>query len=326
MKTCFIITTYCDTQEKLNSLTDTVNRIAPYGYDIILYNHYPIHGDVLNNINFSIYDKSNPVIWNMQHRAMTLWTKVINTPYKLTRNMPDYGYAVAQQWKRSLEFVYNMGYERAYIINYDAKFSDSFFKRANDYLNTNQCFAIEYGQNSIYLAFFGVNLSENFVKKFNVVSESHYISTVGNYVAEGYIYSLISEYISRVHTFSEFENTDITSDITIAVIDKFYIGDGYRVTAGLEKFVFGDQTPNYNRLAILVYDIDKDIHISVEYDNSIIMELTIHRDMNYMYSHVPLNYSSIDYSKLKFLINGVENEKLLFYSQHVVIETLYQTF
>jgi hypothetical protein len=326
MKTCFLITTYCDTEDKLNSLKDTIDRIKRYGHDIILYNHYPINDEVISSVDFSIYDKSNPVIWDMENRSITYWTWVIGTPYKITRSIPDYGYAAAQQWKRGVEFVYNMEYERTYIINYDVKFSDLFFTKASEHLNNNECFAIEYGKNNIYLAFFGVNLSKDFVERFSVVTKNHYIESVGEGITEFYIHLLISDRISKLHYFWEFSEGDIITNVTIAYIDTMTIADGYRVTSGLEKFVFGDETPIYDRLAVLFYDIKMDIQCVIEYDNLVLMELNIPSDIGFMYTHIPIKYSTIDYEKLKFLINGVEDKNLLEYARTVTLETLYQTF
>lgn len=325
MKTCFLITTYCNTDVKVNSLRDTLDRIRKHGYDVVLYNHYPIPNDIQNDVNFSIYDKSNPVLWDMGSRSMIHWTRIQNSPYNITRIMPDYGYAVAQQWKRGINFVYNMGYDRIYLINYDTKFSDEFFEKVQIHLEDNKCFAIEYGVSSIYLAFFGVNLSKDFVERFNQVNLSHYIQTVGWGIVEGYMYSLISDYISKIYKFSDFSNNDITTDIVIANIENLYNNTEYSVSAGIEKFVFGDKTPSYNKLVVLFFDIRMDIKFNVEYDGCNILEMYIKKENYYMYIHIPLNRSSIDYTKLKFIVNGDEIERLNEYAQYVTIETLYQT-
>lgn len=324
MKTCFLITTYCDTDTKINSLKDTIDRIKHYGYDIILYNHYPISTDVQYDVNFSIYDKSNPVLWDMTNRSIIHWIRILNSPYKITRIMPDYGYAVAQQWKRGIQFVYNMGYDRVYVINYDTKFSEEFLGKVETQLEDNNCFAIEYAEAHLYLAFFGVNLSKDFVDRFNVINESHYTQTIGENIVEHYMYSLISDYIQPMFPITMFNSDNITTDIVISNRYKSYKHNNYSVSAGIEKFVFGSETPSYDRLVVLFYEIRMDLNFSVEYDGCNILEMYIKKETGYMYIHIPLKRSSIDYTKLKFIVNGDLIEELNEYAQYVTIETLYQ--
>jgi hypothetical protein len=320
MKTCFLITAYCDTDVKINSMKDTILRIKEYGHDVILYNHYPTPTDVQSLVNFSIFDKSNPVIYDMSHRAMIFWTRIINTPYRITRIMPDYGFAVAQQWARSIPFVYNMGYERVYVINYDTKFSNEFFNKVNSHLETEQCFAIEYGNDSMYLAFFAANLTDEFVERFTKIDINHYMDNVGTYIAEGYLYSIVSDFIIKLFPFSDFSESDTTTDITIAVIDKVYKSTEYSATAGLEKFIFGNDTPNYDKIVVLFYDVNIDLNFVCEYDGVSILNTSIRNGNTYTYIQLPINKSDIDFSKLKFIINDIENSMLVYYAEHVTIE------
>jgi hypothetical protein len=325
MKTCFLITTYCNTDIKVNSLRDTIDRIKKYRHDIVLYNHHSISTDVQNQVNFSIYDKSNPVLLDMDTRSMIYWVKIPKTPYKITRIMPDYGYAVAQQWKRGIQFVRKMGYERVYVINYDTKFSEDFFRKVETHLEDNVSFSIQYGDDSMYLAFFGVNLTDDFVKRVGIIDRTHYLENIGENIAEGYMYSLLSDYISKLYNFSEFYNDDITTDIVIANIDSVYIDSKYSVSAGLEKFVFGDETPNYDKLVVLFYRICTDLDFIVEYNGYNILKMDIKKENEYIYIHIPLKRDNIDYTKLKFIVNGDVIGKLNEYAQYVTIETLYQT-
>lgn len=320
MKTCFIVTAYCDTDDKIKSLIDTIKRIKKYGHDIILYNHYPTPTDIQSLVDFSIFDKSNPVLYDMSQRAMIFWTRLPNSPYRITRIMPDYGFAVAQQWGRSIPFVYDMGYSRVYVINYDTKFSDDFFSKVNTHLETEQCFAIEYGHNSMYLAFFGVNLTHSFVERFTRINLNHYMLNVGEYIAEGYIYSLISDFITKLFSFSDFSENDTTTDVTIALIDKIYKTNQYSVTSGSEKFIFGNETPSYDKIVVLFYDVTDNLSFVCDYNGIPLLNTIIPKNNTYTYVQLPINKSDIDFSKLKFFINDSEISILAYYAQHVTIE------
>jgi hypothetical protein len=324
MKPCFLITAYCDTDTKLESLYDTLLQISSHNVDIIIYSHYPLPTYIVDKVKFAIYDKSNPVITDISNRCMVYWHKILNSPYKITQQIPDYGFAAIQQWKRGINFINNLGYDRVYLINYDTKFSSEFFLKSQKHLDENQCFAIEYGESSLYLAYFAFNLSTDFVNTINFIDFSHYINNVEDSIVENYMFQLLHPYISHMHKISDFNNEDITTNIVIAQSDVIDLLDAASVTAGLEKFVFGEKTPNYDKLIVIFFKISKDIHFIVNYDSNKILETFIDSNMGYSYVQLPLHKSWVDYDKLNFIVNGIENTKLIKYCKELTIETLLQ--
>jgi hypothetical protein len=324
MKPCFLITAFCDTDVKMDSLRDTISKLKQYNIDIIVYSHSPIETDIHNSVNYLIYDKSNPVIWDMTFRSMIYWRKVVETPYKITSVMPDYGYAVIQQWKRGILFANDMGYDTVYIINYDTKFSNDFFNKVNTHLEDNTTFAIQYGESSMYLAFFAIKLNKDILDTISLIDFNHYIQSVGRYIVEGYLYQLLSKFISKLFQFDNFSEQDIGTDITIAIVDIYDDISCCSVTCGIEKFIFGDNHPNYDTLALLLFDISDDIKVDVYYDDANILSTFIKKELTYMYIHLPLLKSQINFDRLQFFINGIENNKLVDYAKRITIETLHQ--
>jgi len=131
-KKIFLITSYCDNDEKLNTLIETINDIKKYNIDICIHAHYPLPVDVQKSVNYYIFDISNPKS-KIENRLMLYWRIMGNI--KINVIQPDYGYSVIHQWKQSLNFLKNNGYDIIHIINYDTIVENSQVDTANDNIN-----------------------------------------------------------------------------------------------------------------------------------------------------------------------------------------------
>ena len=116
MKYCFLITSYCDTEQKVEILNECINNLKFISNDdICLHAHYPIDIQIQNQVNYYMYDSSNPVL-KYPEKFITWWRTYNN--FTLNIYKEDYGYAVLQQWKRGFDFLKNL-YDNIIIINYD---------------------------------------------------------------------------------------------------------------------------------------------------------------------------------------------------------------
>jgi hypothetical protein len=116
MKTVFLITSYCDTDLKIEVLNECIDNLKSIsGYDICLHAHYPLNDNIQKRVNYYLYDSSNPILYYPE-KYITWWIKY--KQYTLHIYTEDYGYAVLQQWKRGFDFLKNI-YDNIIILNYD---------------------------------------------------------------------------------------------------------------------------------------------------------------------------------------------------------------
>lgn len=116
MKECFLIISYCDTDIKVDALKKCINNLKQFKIDMCLYAHYPISNNIQNDINYYIYDKSNP-IFKYPEKSMHFWRNFNN--FQMEIYVEDYGYSVIQMIKRGFNYLKNLGYDRIFILNYD---------------------------------------------------------------------------------------------------------------------------------------------------------------------------------------------------------------
>ena len=62
MKECFVITSYCNTPNRVEELKKCINNIKRFNKDILIHAHYPLDLEIQKSVDYYIYDSTNPVI------------------------------------------------------------------------------------------------------------------------------------------------------------------------------------------------------------------------------------------------------------------------
>lgn len=181
-KECFLITTYCDTEEKVGVLRDTLESLKKYNLDICVHAHYPLPVDIQQKIKYYIYDKSNPII-PFGPRGIIVWRKMQNLQLNILKR--DYGYTVVSQWKQGLLFLYGMGYNKVHVLNYDAIVSDENIEKSKQ--NYSGIFYLK-SDDEINLLFSTVRISD-YLDVINSMSEEDYIFMNEYWFAEKYFFN-----------------------------------------------------------------------------------------------------------------------------------------
>lgn len=169
MKECFLITSYCDTEEKLNVLRETLESLKKYNLDICVHAHYPLPIEIQQKIKYYIYDMSNPII-PFGIRSIIVWRKIDNLQLNILKR--DYGYTVVSQWKQGLTFLNDIGYEKVHILNYDAIISDENIKNSK----------------KDYSGVFYLKSDDEINLLFSTVKVSDYLSVINSMSYEDYIF------------------------------------------------------------------------------------------------------------------------------------------
>jgi len=115
-----LVQTYCDSQEKLDYLSNNIDKLKDLNIDVIIFSYIDIPHEIIEKADFYIFSKCNPVLWEEKRGVM--WYE--NNQFKLESQRPDYGWSILNQIKSQYELIKNMGYEQYFIVNYDLIIND----------------------------------------------------------------------------------------------------------------------------------------------------------------------------------------------------------
>lgn len=93
-----IITCYCNSKEKEQLLHKNINKIKSHGFDILVVSHLPLSIEIQNKVEYTIFDKSNPIL-NYPYRGIAFWKTFThkNRPIKIQNVLDDYGWTAFNQ-------------------------------------------------------------------------------------------------------------------------------------------------------------------------------------------------------------------------------------
>jgi|VirMetMinimDraft_7_1064189.scaffolds.fasta_scaffold06899_2 hypothetical protein len=137
-KNLVIILCYCDTQRKLDLLSNMILSLKDK-YDILVSTHSPLPIEIQNNIDYLVYDKSNPIL-KYPERGMVFWKSVNiectpcgeKPPIKISHMMNDYGWTVFNLKKNAIAFCQNLDYSHYSFINYDIEITQGVLNMINN--------------------------------------------------------------------------------------------------------------------------------------------------------------------------------------------------
>jgi hypothetical protein len=125
MKKIALISSYCDTQEKLNILEKNITTLQKLKVDVMVLSPIMIPNNIVNLCDFYFKTKENPILrWPV--RAHTFWLNFKNKNGDnlfLHRDVDDYSWAALYQTKKlselSLTYEYDIFYHMIYDLNID---------------------------------------------------------------------------------------------------------------------------------------------------------------------------------------------------------------
>ena len=121
-----LINTYCNTEEKLDTLREMINEFKSLNVDIFVYSPLKLPEDIENICKFLFYTDENPVL-RYPVRGQNFWWRyrANNFRYvKLERMTSDYGWASLYQFKKLANFALTYEYDIFYLVIYDVKIDD----------------------------------------------------------------------------------------------------------------------------------------------------------------------------------------------------------
>ena len=115
MKKIVLIQSHCNTNEKIEILKKNITELRKLDVDILLFSHIMIPSEVIESVDYFVYDKSNPILWE-DRRHVHWWA---NDQIKLETSVPDYGWTVFNQIIKSYDVVRSENYDYFFLVCYD---------------------------------------------------------------------------------------------------------------------------------------------------------------------------------------------------------------
>lgn len=202
MKKLALISTYCNTWDKLNALYNTLIKLKELGIDSLVYSPLPLPSEITNVSNFVFITKENPII-HWPERGMIHWKDINNQ--RSTLILSDYGWASIYQYKKLMELGSNFDYDYYFPLIYDLNLDTEVTKILNT-PHKKMFFPSDKSKSSKVGGIFMSLSKENLNKLFPLINKQHYLEVCRGSIAEKYIEFLCDSINGEV-------NPHITTDM-----------------------------------------------------------------------------------------------------------------
>jgi len=185
-----LISSYCNTEEKLNILRKNINTIKDNDLDVMLYSPISLPSDVINMCDFYIQTKENPIL-DWPQKVVMSWVihETHNKEIKMSRSLSDYGWAGIYQVKKLSEYALTYDYERFYHIIYDLIIDDLVLET---FKSDKKCNFFPFHEHKVSLHLMAFD-KENLKTFLSHISLEHYLNFCG--IAETWLDNLLSSNI-----------------------------------------------------------------------------------------------------------------------------------
>jgi hypothetical protein len=244
-KKLFLISSFCDSEEKLKILYENLKIIKNMGHESLLLSPIDLPEKIIRLCDFYFQTKENPVS-TIEEKTYIHWNQ-INDNYRLERFFPDYGWAALYQNKKLSQIGITLDYDIYYHIIYDTKFNEGLIKQINSnvvneyYSNLSTNGDI----NEFSLHFIPLN-KELLVSFEQFLNKSEYNKT--HDLIHDYMLKWVNKERINKNNFIIEEHINFYNSINF-----FSIYDGPEVNIFFERFELNQQTNK-----ILCYDIKTD--------------------------------------------------------------------
>lgn len=121
-----LISTFCDTQEKIDVLEKNIKLVKEHGLDVIAISPISLPESVTSLCDYFLFTKDNPVLdWPKRAMRAWVWVDINGERRKVSRTYPDYGFAGLTQVKQLSDIALSFGYEQFYHMIYDLKINEN---------------------------------------------------------------------------------------------------------------------------------------------------------------------------------------------------------
>jgi hypothetical protein len=128
-KEIILISTFCDTEEKIEILRKNILKIKNEGFDVAIISPINLPQNIVEKCDYTFFTKENPILdWPVH--AMYNWKDIVikGENFKFWQTYPDYGWSGLNHVKRLGEIFINYPYETYAFIIYDSILTENDFE------------------------------------------------------------------------------------------------------------------------------------------------------------------------------------------------------
>jgi len=191
MKKIALITSFCNTEEKLKLLHNNIVTLKEMGLDTMVFSFFPLPKHIVDLVNYTLIIKENPV-FTWPGKYINYWYGFDSSDFSINMSSatPDYGYAVLNQIKRMSELALSLNYDHYFIVDYDLNINES---AKNIFLDNkpNSFYPGKRGDGAFPVSLYLVSLSKKYLTRFkNLISkESYLVDPLDS--AESWLYKIL---------------------------------------------------------------------------------------------------------------------------------------
>ena len=306
-KRIVLISSYCDTKEKIDILINTIKTIKSYNLDVMVNSPLPLPSDVINMCDFYVQTKENPLLYWPQKSVMS-WARYIGKDREIVvkRSVIDYGWAALYQTKKLSEYALTYDYDRYYHIIYDTEIDDTV---VSTFLSDKKCNFFPFHEHKVSLHLIALD-RENLLKFSNLITFDSYLKF--NCIVENWLYDTIVN--SNMNYKIELEKID---DLILFHKDENLFD--YSDINGLVFFIVKDVVNN-DEVCLYFYNNKEKINVLINVDGVETSYDISNRDIvnlgfkPYDIKNVLISYDGISSDiteKIKNVIHNIIEIKLL---------------
>ena len=185
-KRIVLISSYCDTKEKIDILINTIKTIKNYNLDVMVNSPLPLPSDVINMCDFYVQTKENPLLYWPQKSVMS-WVRNTDKDKEIVikRALIDYGWAALYQTKKLSEYALTYDYDRYYHIIYDTEIDATV---VSTFLSDKKCNFYPFHEHKVSLHLIALD-RENLLKFSNLITFDSYLKF--NCIVENWLYDTL---------------------------------------------------------------------------------------------------------------------------------------
>lgn len=196
-----LISTFCDNEEKVNTLKDNIDKVKNLGVDVFVISPIPLKQEIINSCDYYFQTKDNPVL-SWPNRCHTHWYQMPVSEGRITtihRAIEDFGWAGLFQVKKLTQLALTFDYDIFYHMIYDLEIDEvveseflnddvNFVHPRRDIQNPNAMF-----ETTLHFMVFDREMMVNIEKEIQL---NEYLSTNG--VAEGEVLKWVKKYDIKI--------------------------------------------------------------------------------------------------------------------------------
>jgi beta-1,4-mannosyl-glycoprotein beta-1,4-N-acetylglucosaminyltransferase len=295
-KHCFLITSYCDTSQKVDILKECIKNLKSISNnDICVHAHYPLSEEIQKSGNYYVYDSSNPIL-KYPEKYITWWRTFANITMHIYKD--DYGYTVLQQWKRGFQFLKNL-YDNIIIINYDAFITRNLLDKIENKSHFDGSTFLHENGNTI-TPLLSINTKTSLFDKISVEEYKNVNGFAENFAeyifrdSNSYRFKF-NEYKNDYYTSFQFEGDSTFKDNKLTQHNSPY--DIFNFN-NFEIFL-GEKD---NSLHMLIYNFNEDLNVKVIYKLMLIYDNILHP--NFTLIDLNISFNNLEINEFDIFING----------------------